>query len=56
MMPNPTSIRISDDLKSRLRALADAERRSLTNYLEIQLERIAADGEAAQIKPKPQRK
>jgi predicted transcriptional regulator len=44
----PFSMRMEPDLKRRLQKLADADKRNLTNYVEIQLERIADEGEQKQ--------
>ena len=46
-MSTPISIRISDDLKARLQALAAEERRSLNNLINILLEDALAQIEAA---------
>lgn len=35
----PMSFRMKPDLKAKLQSLADADRRSLTNYIEVILER-----------------
>ncbi len=43
----PISIRITDELKARLRALAAEERRSLNNLINILLEDALAQREAA---------
>jgi len=40
---NTFSMRLDPDLKQRLQALADADRRSLTNYIELVLERHVRD-------------
>lgn len=39
----PFSMRLPPDLKARLQALADAENRSLTNFIETRLRQIAAE-------------
>ena len=46
-MSTPISIRITDDLKPRLQALAVEERRSLNNLINILLEDALAQREAA---------
>ncbi len=45
-MPHPISIRIPEDLKARLEALAAEERRSLSNLINILLEDALAEREA----------
>ena len=37
------SFRLDPDLKDKLRTLAEADKRSLTNYIEVVLERHVAD-------------
>lgn len=39
----PLSHRLDPDLKEKLQRLADADRRSLTNYIEIVLEKHVSD-------------
>jgi predicted transcriptional regulator len=43
----PFSMRLSPELKAKLQRLADADRRSLTNYIEVLLEDHAAQKEQA---------
>ncbi len=45
-MSSPISIRIPEDLKTRLEALAAEERRSLSNLINILLEDALAEREA----------
>lgn len=41
----PFSMRLDPELKARLQALADRERRSLTNFLEVKLWEIVENAE-----------
>lgn len=43
----PLSHRLDPELKEKLQRLADADRRSLTNYIEIVLEKHVAEFEKA---------
>lgn len=45
LRPAPFPIRLSPDLRKRLEALASADRRSLTNYILLVLERHAEAAE-----------
>jgi predicted transcriptional regulator len=42
----PFSMRLKPDLKADLQALADAENRNLTNFVETQLQRIRDEARA----------
>lgn len=42
----PTSMRFTREMKSRLQALADADNRSLSNYLETKIARMVEEEEA----------
>jgi predicted transcriptional regulator len=39
----PFSMRLDEGLKAELQKLADAENRSLTNFIETELRRLVAD-------------
>lgn len=50
----PTSVRFTREMKDRLVSLADADNRSLSNFIETEMARIADQREAeAKAKRKP---
>lgn len=48
----PTSMRFTAEMKARLQALADADNRSLSNYLETKIAHLVEE-EEAKAKRKP---
>jgi predicted transcriptional regulator len=46
----PMSHRLKPELKAKLQRLADADRRSLTNYVELVLEKHVEEGHKRQSK------
>jgi predicted transcriptional regulator len=46
----PMSFRLKPELKAKLQSLADADRRSLTNYLELWLEKHVEEATKARRK------
>ena len=46
----PFSMRLDAELKAELQKLADADNRSLTNFIETELRRIVADRKIAKRK------
>lgn len=50
------AMRVTDEMKAKLQAFADAERRTLSQYLEIVLEKHVEDRETEQTTEKRPRK